>query len=52
MPLVTVRVLREAIGVFFKERFNSDTVEEICVEMGLQPPVPPMMLPSTASALM
>ncbi|TQF04397.1 hypothetical protein E6W39_21950 [Kitasatospora acidiphila] len=41
MPTITVRVLREAIGVFFRDRFNSDAVEEICVEMGLRPPEPP-----------
>ncbi|MDX3131413.1 hypothetical protein PV367_16880 [Streptomyces europaeiscabiei] len=41
MPTVTVRVLREAIGVFFRDRFNADAVEEVCVEMGLRPPDPP-----------
>jgi len=41
MPTVTVRVLREAIGIFFRDRFNSGAVEEICVEMGLRPPEPP-----------
>ncbi|MEU7383208.1 hypothetical protein AB0A91_25055 [Streptomyces sp. NPDC042207] len=41
MPTVTARVLREAIGIFFKESFNASAVEEICVEMGLRPPEPP-----------
>lgn len=39
--VVTVRVLREAIGVFFRDSFKADTVEEICVEMGLRPANPP-----------
>jgi hypothetical protein len=41
MSVVTTRVLREAIGAFFRDAFNADTVEEICTEMGLEPPAPP-----------
>ncbi|MFF1873006.1 hypothetical protein [Kitasatospora herbaricolor] len=40
MPTVTARVLREAIGVFFRDTFNANTVEEVCTELGLEPPAP------------
>jgi very-short-patch-repair endonuclease len=41
MATVTARVLREAIGEALRDRMNSDVVEEVCVELGLEPPNPP-----------
>ncbi len=41
MQAVTARVLREAIGVFFRDTFNANTVEEVCTELGFEPPAPP-----------
>src|SRR2546423_3831577 len=41
LSTVAPRVLREAIGVFLRDRLKSDDVEEFCVEIGLAPPDSP-----------
>ena len=41
MRTVTLRVLREAIGVALRDALSSDAVEEFCTGIGLAPPEPP-----------